>query len=71
MRWPRFVRQNDGICLYLDRAARRYGQRPSALVGVSDEWEALYLDCHCADVATARAEHVARRAKAMGVYDLS
>lgn len=32
----------------IDLAARRYGQRPSAVLGLTDPWEAVVWDAVCA-----------------------
>lgn len=60
------------MALWLDRTARRYGVRPSSLLGwPPDAWESLFLDTECADQASARQEHIAKRAKAFPVYALN
>jgi hypothetical protein len=38
-----------------DAIAKRYGQRPSAMLGLTDPWESLIFDAICADRARAEA----------------
>lgn len=45
----------------LDVTARRYGQRPSTLLAIEDEWEALMIDAVCADAGRAWQEATERR----------
>jgi hypothetical protein len=45
----------------LDVTARRYGQRPSTLMDISDPWEALMVDAVCADAGRAWQEAATRR----------
>lgn len=45
----------------LDVSARRYGQRPSAMLGVHDPWEALMIDAICADAGRAFQDATAQR----------
>lgn len=47
--------------LVLDASARRYGQRPSAMLGVVDPWEALMIDAICADAGRAFQDATAKR----------
>lgn len=41
-----------------DAIAKRYGQRPSAMLGLTDPWQALIFDAICADRARAEAMQV-------------
>lgn len=38
-----------------DAIAKRYGQRPSSMLGLTDPWQALIFDAVCADRARAEA----------------
>ena len=52
--------------LLLDLTARRYGQRPSTLLGTVDPWEALCVDVACADVGRAFQEAAIQRVSGGG-----
>lgn len=52
--------------MLLDLTARRYGQRPSTLIGVDDPWEAICIDVACADAGRAFQEHAIQRASGQG-----
>jgi hypothetical protein len=47
---PPFVKNRTNL-LQLDLIANRYGQRPSAILGVADEWAAYQLDFTVAQIA--------------------
>ena len=52
---PRFVAMQPNLPIQADAIARRYGQRPSSMIGLSDPWESLIFDAICADRARAEA----------------
>lgn len=52
---PRFVAMQPNLPTQADAIARRYGQRPSSMLGLSDPWQALIFDAICADRARAEA----------------
>lgn len=56
---------------FLDRTARRYGVRPSQLVGETDEWAALYIDLATTDHGKAQGAADAVQAGAFPVFDIS
>lgn len=52
---PHFVDMQPNLPIQADAIARRYGQRPSSILGLSDPWQALIFDAVCADRARAEA----------------
>ena len=52
---PRFVAMQPNLPIQADAIAKRYGQRPSAMLGLTDQWESLIFDAICADRARAEA----------------
>lgn len=51
----RFVAMQPNLPTQADAIAKRYGQRPSGMIGLTDPWEALIFDAICADRARAEA----------------
>lgn len=52
---PHFVATQPNLPTQADAIAKRYGQRPSSMIGLTDPWEALIFDAVCADRARAEA----------------
>lgn len=52
---PHFVAMQPNLPTQADALAKRYGQRPSGMIGLTDPWEALIFDAICADRARAEA----------------